>query len=1523
MSDQGSSVEPPKSNGTTRRSSHRRSTVTSTTPAAATANGAAVASTSAATPAGPAPARIVPKQGKGKARASDGPKSVLAVKQAEMEQLLQDHSSAVSELFHLERLITYATYDPQNYTGRPSEVYSTYASEYDLLTHHLPESAQTASSSSRRTTRRAAHDTLTSLAPPPSAIPPPSPPKPIERKPSLKKIKPDKPLGTKPSKEQLARTAVSSGQPLSKRVKIEQTATSLPPERIKPIKVKLTAPQRPSLIYPERPIFTHAAQLPPRPLFEGSLDDLFAKSDLFHPPLDEQGEIIHLDAASLAREVDLHARITHFEQVYGRSIRHAPARDSQAEPPRSLDHRDHMVEQACHFARLVQEERKNQILACRKIAKMVSVYFERLQGAEARAAQEAQRDLKALARFTSREIRRKWKMAVNIVRAKRAAAWKAEEERRGKLHLDAMLEQSTQMLAAQQQDLAAQSDISDEEETASEAETAEEDLSEEAEPEAKSKEQIEEAPFDGDGDGDIEAQEDSDQIDEEDAMLEDEMDEDEEQSDDSEMQGLEADADVPIEELLKKYGYAEQEPSSPVLVNGHADSEEAQEVEAVDATAEQSEEAVDAEDEQLDADLEDDSDDEEMDGLAGDADRPLEEILGSYALQNGATSENEAEFSEQPIGEVESAQTSQAASDEDEDEAEEASSSTSSEERIKVRIPFLLRGTLRPYQRAGLEWLASLYTNKLNGILADEMGLGKTIQTISLLAWLACEQGDWGPHLVIVPSSVLLNWDTEFKKFLPGFKVLAYYGSQRERKEKRVGWNTDHTYQVVVTSYQLAISDQQVLRRKPWHYLILDEAHHIKNFRSQRWQTFLGFHSDRRLLLTGTPLQNNLTELWSLLYFLMPQGLANGTFANHKRFQEWFSMDKAIESGETMDAETRATVAKLHTLLRPYLLRRLKADVEKEMPGKYEHILYCKLSKRQRYLYDEFMSRSKTRETLQSGNFMSIINCLMQLRKVCNHPDLFEVRPIVTSFAMGKPATAEYATTEMIVRRRLLREPAIEQNRVPSIFLLAQSSPASTHASRARRRLCAGSKIVDPDVVATRAETMPVEDDLTIEGWTAYEQQRHIRASIARQARIATINYRRCNEVPFYSEELLKAVSSRSLRKTLPNSDALLGDVCARFRMSLEERAAGMSEVINRFAFATPAVTATGMDCIALPTLERALEDSSELDRATAATTQLLNRSTVKLSIAFPDRSLLQYDCGKLQRLDLLLRELIERGSRALIFTQMTKVLDILEGFLTFHGHRYLRLDGATKIEQRQILTERFNTDRRILCFISSTRAGGLGINLTGADTVVFYDSDWNPAMDRQCQDRCHRIGQTRDVHIYRLVSEHTIEENVIKKANQKRILDHLVIAQGEFTTDWFGAGARADWRDMLDDQMVAELGVGSHDSPTSADNAPTNTGGDLTKALAAAEDEEDATAAKDAQVELDLDKTDFDEHAVARPVAKQGMESLAKTTAATGSSSRAEPEEEALLEEEDELAGSVDGYMLKFVESHWHLFND
>ncbi|EMD33225.1 hypothetical protein CERSUDRAFT_108387 [Gelatoporia subvermispora B] len=671
----------------------------------------------------------------------------------------------------------------------------------------------------------------------------------------------------------------------------------------------------------------------------------------------------------------------------------------------------------------------------------------------------------------------------------------------------------------------------------------------------------------------------------------------------------------------------------------------------------------------------------------------------------------------------------------------------------KVKASFLLRGTLRPYQQAGLEWLASIHTNNLNAILADEMGLGKTIQTIALLAHLACDRGIWGPHLIIVPTSVLLNWEMEFKKFLPGFKILSYHGTTKRRKELRQGWNNKYHFNVCVTSYALASRDAHVFKRKPWYYMILDEAHMIKNFKSQRWNTLLMFRSFRRLLLTGTPLQNNLTELWALLQFLM-----SGTnFANLKEFGDWFSnpVEKAIEMGN-IDDETQQRVAKLHTVLRPYLLRRLKRDVEKELPRKFEHLVMCSLSKRQRFLYDEFMARAETRYDLQSGMYHKIANILMQLRKVVNHPDLFEVRPILTSFAMERSVIADYEIKELLIRRDLLRTHDEDLINLDILGLRFIHRHDTSWIVATETRLLDGTSHL-PLITELPGEPPP-RDTRTVEGFKKYRAWQHRAASIARWSQIGYLNRLRCNHLPVLSSEII-VLAKRFYRPLIPLSDldrrTSYMDTVYRVHAAIRsytERSEDTADVIDRFAFVTPAVVARDLPRIAL----------SGLQDATVATVQdptfdsILHRASVKLQIAFPDPSLLQYDCGKLQELARLLRERKAGGHRILIFTQMTRILDILETFLNFHGYLYLRLDGATKIEDRQYITERFNSDSRIFCFISSSRSGGVGINLTGADTVIFYDSDFNPQMDRQCEDRAHRIGQIRDVHIYRFVSQHT-----------------------------------------------------------------------------------------------------------------------------------------------------------------------
>ena len=313
--------------------------------------------------------------------------------------------------------------------------------------------------------------------------------------------------------------------------------------------------------------------------------------------------------------------------------------------------------------------------------------------------------------------------------------------------------------------------------------------------------------------------------------------------------------------------------------------------------------------------------------------------------------------------------------------------------RVYCKMPFLLIGKLREYQHIGLDWLVTLHDKRLNGILADEMGLGKTIQTIALLAYLACERGIWGPHLIVVPTSIMINWEMELKRWCPGFKVLTYFGTQKERKAKRVGWSKVNSFHVCITSYKLIVQDQFAFRRKPWYYLILDEAQHIKNFQSMRWQVLSKFSSRRRLLLTGTPLQNDVIELWALLHFLMPH-----LFQSHDDFTAWFS-NPFNQSFAQSTEFNMGIIQRLQSIIRPFILRRLKKDVETQLPGKFEHVVFCSMSRRQQYLYDEFLALRGNQET---SEYMGIMNLLMQLRKVCNHPELFAPRFVMSPLRVGR-----------------------------------------------------------------------------------------------------------------------------------------------------------------------------------------------------------------------------------------------------------------------------------------------------------------------------------------------------------------------------------------------------------------------------------------------------------------------------------------------------------------------------------------
>lgn len=1246
------------------------------------------------------------------------------------------------------------------------------------------------------------------------------------------------------------------------------------------------------------------------PIVDDSNNDFNNTPEEFNHVLEQQRHLLQRLYSKIVLEERFEVNADKIERrkviapsLSNQKITSDPFRDNGAIAPKiqgaanDSTYQDYVLAQGMAFSKIHQLMRRQHQARTRRIAQMVDQHFRKKRGEKERLQREQEQNLRRISRMAIQAVKKRWSQAHRVYRQIQHEKEEQIKQIEGREHLSKMLEHSTQLL---EQQLQSEGKSGDDLEDSNDSDSNDEHDSDSF---SSSNSESEEEP-----ETDVTEKPDSEctveELRKKYANLEDSVEpslqaESQANSDIEDAEDSDDDDDEPAG-LAALYGGKDVKPQADLVPSEEYTEEQKKLIESYENTPDV--EMLESSDQSSDLMTEESSSELESDEEVND-DENVEEVETGEGKKSALASL----YDEQNDERRDSAESSGSTVDEEEpktpsnynEEKDEKSEEVNGLRVKDVPLPPLLKGELRPYQKQGLNWLASLYNNNTNGILADEMGLGKTIQTIALLSYLACEHHIWGPHLIVVPTSVMLNWEMEFKKFAPGFKVLTYYGSPQERARKRKGWNKIDAFHICITSYQLVVHDHSSFKRRKWRYMILDEAHNIKNFRSTRWKALLNFNTENRLLLTGTPLQNNLMELWSLLYFLMPsskvdQMMPEG-FANFEDFQQWFGkpVDKILEKTSTgelidenvtnrLDEETKNTVSRLHQVLRPYLLRRLKKDVEQQMPGKYEHIVYCRLSKRQRYLYDDFMSRAKTKETLASGNFLSIINCLMQLRKVCNHPDLFEVRPIVTSYAVPKTVSSNFNTYKDNVQK-LIKNHKEENVSLPVLNLdLTNADDMNYFAAQARQKL-RSTDLIRKDVEVLNgviakgkdAENPSHADVLNFNRHLKLEEQIEHRD---RLQHMIYLNELRCLRAPLYGVstlDFLKNASKKFKTETLQNME-----------LDIPLRAKAMHDTLEKFAVITPKVVGLDMkdQLIPLSTQYRVREDV-QLDKLTNP----FHQSQVKLSIAFPDKQLLQYDCGKLQKLASLLQDLVPKGHRALIFTQMTKVLDILEQFLNIHGYRYMRLDGATKIEDRQLLTEKFNRDPRIPVFILSTRSGGLGINLTGADTVVFYDSDWNPAMDKQCQDRCHRIGQLRDVHIYRFVSEYTIESNILKKANQKRQLDNVVIQEGEFTTDYLG---KFSVRDLVNDaNIITEL----PDKPIGE-----NTNVDM---LAQAEDEADRNAAKEALKEVAVDDEDFNE--------EKKSDDPKKPSAGQG-----ENLDDA---DYDEGVGHIDEYMLRYIaEGHY-----
>ncbi|KAH0514568.1 DNA helicase INO80 [Microtus ochrogaster] len=688
--------------------------------------------------------------------------------------------------------------------------------------------------------------------------------------------------------------------------------------------------------------------------------------------------------------------------------------------------------------------------------------------------------------------------------------------------------------------------------------------------------------------------------------------------------------------------------------------------------------------------------------------------------------------------------------------------------------PTIFNGKLKGYQLKGMNWLANLYEQGINGILADEMGLGKTVQSIALLAHLA---------------------------------------------EKTL-YTQDAPFHVVITSYQLVVQDVKYFQRVKWQYMVLDEAQALKSSSSVRWKILLQFQCRNRLLLTGTPIQNTMAELWALLHFIMPT-----LFDSHEEFNEWFSKD--IEShAENKSAIDENQLSRLHMILKPFMLRRIKKDVENELSDK--------LTSRQKLLYQALKNKISIEDLLQSSmgstqqaqnTTSSLMNLVMQFRKVCNHPELFERQETWSPFHISlKP----YEISKFIYRHGQIRVFNHSRDRWLKVLLSPFAPDYIQQSLFHRKGINEGScfsflRFID----VSPAEMANLMLQGLLARWLALFLS--LKASYRlHQLRSWGDPDRESHQRYLGNKDFLLGVDfplsfpnlcSCPLLKSLVFSShckAVSGysDQVVHQRRSATSslRCCLLTELPSFLCVASPRVTAVPLDSYcndrSAEYERRVLKEGGSLaakqcllNGAPELATDWLNRRSQFFPepagglwsirpqngwsfIRIPGKESLITDSGKLYALDILLTRLKSQGHRVLIYSQMTRMIDLLEEYMVYRKHTYMRLDGSSKISERRDMVADFQTRNDIFVFLLSTRAGGLGINLTAADTVIFYDSDWNPTVDQQAMDRAHRLGQTKQVTVYRLICKGTIEERILQRAKEKSEIQRMVISGGNFKPD-------------------------------------------------------------------------------------------------------------------------------------------
>jgi DNA helicase INO80 len=646
--------------------------------------------------------------------------------------------------------------------------------------------------------------------------------------------------------------------------------------------------------------------------------------------------------------------------------------------------------------------------------------------------------------------------------------------------------------------------------------------------------------------------------------------------------------------------------------------------------------------------------------------------------------------------------------------------------------------------------------------------------------------------------------------------------------------------------------------------MILDEAQAIKSSNSSRWKSLLNFHSRNRLLLTGTPIQNNMQELWALLHFIMPS-----LFDSHDEFSEWFSKD--IESHAQSNTKLNEDqLRRLHMILKPFMLRRVKKHVQKELGDKIELDVYCDLTYRQRAYYANLRNKISIMDLIEKAvgddqDSATLMNLVMQFRKVCNHPDLFERADTWSPFSFASFAeTPSFLREGQNVRVGYTSRNFIEYS-VPRLIgrnggRLDIAGPENGKAGFRGRYLDNLMNVWNPHNMELSAREASAFSWLRFSDLSATEASKIAKNGLFQRALdvgnqdIKLGQYETCygdeNDKFEPKHSMLRIVSRKDrsplldvtsegyMRNLLNVSQSAFESTglnviepCAKPRASappVELYCASQGVIAEKQRdFFNPSVR-NALFGVSDKTEHNILETKSESTALTVRNTLPLptNERTRFTHIEAPSMSRFVTSSGKLARLDALLKELKAGDHRVLLYFQMTRMIDLMEEYLTYRNYKYCRLDGSTKLEDRRDTVADFQSDNSIFVFLLSTRAGGLGINLTAADTVIFYDSDWNPTIDSQAMDRAHRLGQTRQVTVYRLITRGTIEERIRKRALQKEEVQRVVISGGAGAGVDFNTRSRENrTKDMamwlVDDEQAAEIEKKEAELAEAEKNAP------------------------------------------------------------------------------------------------------